>query len=211
MCALPAESVSEAVRWAVSIAVPALAGLGGVIIGAWLTSGREKRQRQSAYLANQAEHFYSPMLGIRNEINGRSSLRVRVQQHANAAWQQLCAETEHLPVEQRQKLTEERWPEFGRIIEYDNERLHKDLLPAYRKMLDLFRENYWLADPATREFYPEIVEFVDIWERWVDKSLPVEVLRRVNHSEEKLVPFYNHVAETHDAIQRKLKSGASEV
>jgi hypothetical protein len=78
-------------------------------------------------------------------------------------------------------------------------------------MVDLFRANFWLADPATREFYPEVLEFVDVWERLVDKSLPVEVLRRIDHTEEKLLPFYKHVADTHDVIQRKLKTGTSDV
>ena len=34
-----------------------------------------------------------------------------------------------------------REPDFARIQEYDNQQLVEDLVPAYRKMLTIFREN----------------------------------------------------------------------
>lgn len=207
MCAID-QTVAELLRWGISIAVPAIAGLVGVSLGAWLTSRRERRQRQLAFLEKQLSLFYSPMLGVRNEIQAYSQLRVRVQSAAQNAWAQLCAETEALPPHERQRLTAERGPEFTRIIEFDNERLHKELLPAYRKLVSLFRENYWLSEPTTREHYAGILEFVDLWERWVDKALPVEVLRRLEHTEEKLQPFYEHLASMHDELRTKLKAGA---
>lgn len=211
MCALITDqSFSELARWSVSLAVPAFAGLGGVLIGAWLTGRRDRQQRQLAFLEKQLSLFYSPILGVRNEIKAHGKLRIRVQQEAQAAWVQLCSEAEGLPVQERQKITTERGPEFSRIIEYDNERVHKELLPAYHKMIALFRENYWLAEPTTREYYPAVLEFTDIWERWTERALPFEVLKRLEHSEEKLNPFYAHLASVHDEIRRKLKAGTSD-
>ena len=211
MCALPTDqAVVELVRWGASLAVPALAGLAGVMIGAWLTSRREKRQRQLAFLEKQLSLFYSPMLGLRNEIQAYGTLRAMVQNEAQAAWAQICADTDNLPLHKRQKITTDRGPEFTRLIEFDNERLHKELLPAYRKMVTLFRENYWLSEPATRDYYAGVLEFVDLWERWVDKALPAEVLKRLGHTEEKLKPFYEHLAKEHDEIRSKLKAGASD-
>jgi hypothetical protein len=211
MCALSADqSVVELVRWSASLAVPALAGLGGVMIGAWLTSRRERRQRHIAFLEKQLSLFYSPMLGLRNEIQAYGRLREKVQNEAQAAWTQLCADTEALPVHERQRTTRDRGPEFTRLIEFDNERLHKELLPAYRKMVTLFRENYWLSEPTTRDYYAGVLEFVDLWERWVEKALPAEVLKRLEHTEENLQPFYEHLAKEHDEIRSKLKSGTSD-
>lgn len=204
----PEQQSFELVRWVTSIAVPAISGLAGVIIGALLTSGRERKQRKLAFLEKQMSTFYSPMLGLRNEIKTHSAFRARVQNEANAAWVQLCEESESLSVEARQRITTERRPEFMRIIEYDNNKLHEDLLPAYRKMVELFRECYWLAEPETRAFYGDLLEFVEVWNRWIDKALPVEVLKRLEHGEDKLVPFYEHVEQSHNAIRQKLKDGA---
>ncbi|MDE2341956.1 MAG: hypothetical protein KGL63_00960 [Betaproteobacteria bacterium] len=194
-------------RWIASIAVPAISGLSGVAIGAWLTSRREKKQRQLVFLEKQLSSFYSPMLGLRNEVKTLSAFRVRVQVEADAAWRQLCADTEGFDVVERQRISAERGPEFKRIIEHDNDKLYEALLPAYRKMVELFRKSYWLAEQETRAYYGDLVEFVEVWNRWIDKALPVEVLRRLEHSEERLAPFYLHVERMHDAIRQKLKKG----
>lgn len=204
----PEQQSFEIVRWAASIALPAIFGLVGVVVGALLTSRREVKQRKLAFLEKQLSMFYSPMLGLRNEISVHGTLRLRVQNEADAAWRQLCAETENLDVEARQRVSSERGPEFKRIIEYDNAKLHEELLPAYRKMVELFRDFYWLAEPETRAYYPKLLEFVEIWNRWNDKALPPEVLRRLDHGEDNLAPLYLHVEQMHNAIREKLKDGA---
>lgn len=195
-------------RWVASIAIPAAAGLIGVLIGAWLTSRREQKQRKLAFLEKQLSFFYSPMLGLRNEIRARGAFRVQVQTEADDAWKQLCGETEGLSIDARQRFSSERWPEFSRIIEYDNTKLHEELLPAYRKMVALFRDGYWLAEPETRIYYAGLLQFVEIWDRWVDKALPREVLKRLGHNEDSLTPFYAHIERMRDAIRQKLKDGA---
>jgi hypothetical protein len=206
----PEPSALELARWGVSVVVPAIAGMTGVLVGAWLTSRRDRQQRRIAFREKQLSLFYSPLLGVRNEVQAYGALRVRVQGEADTAWRQLCSETEHLSVEERQRITRERSAEFTRVTEFDDERLHKELLPAYRRMVALFRENYWLAEPSTREFYADVLEFVDIWQRWTEKSLPVEVLERLAPNEEKLNPFYDHLTRMHDELRSILRSGASD-
>ena len=204
---VPDQQSFEAFRWVVALIVPAVAGLVGVVIGAWLNSFRERKQRQLAYLEKQISSFYSPMIGLRQEVRAHGSLRVQIQNEASAAWTELCANSAMLDIQLRTRIESERGREFARIIEYDNTKLHEDLLPAYRKMLALFRENYWLTEPETQRFYPEVVQFVEIWNRWVGKSLPTEVLKRLEHSEENLTPFYEHNEQQHDVIRQKLKVG----
>jgi len=196
------------VRWATSIAIPAVSGLAGVVIGAWLSSRREVKQRKLAFLEKQLSTFYSPMLGLRNEVSSHGAFRLRVQNEADAAWRQLCTEIGNLDVEARQRILNERAPEFTRIIEYDNTKLYEELLPAYRKMVELFRDCYWLAESETRVYYPELLEFVEVWNRWNDKALPPEVLKRLEHGEDNLAPFYAHIERMQDAIRKKLKDGA---
>jgi hypothetical protein len=137
------------------------------------------------------------MLGLRNEIKAHGAFRLRVQNEASAAWTQLCAETESFDIEAGQRISRQRGPEFTRIIEYDNTKLYEELLPAYRKMVELFRECYWLAEPETRTHYADLLEFVEVWNRWIDKALPPEVLERLDHIEQM-----------QNAIRQKLKDGA---
>lgn len=198
------QQLFEIVRWI----IPAIFGLAGVIIGAFLTSRREGKQRKLAFLEKQLSTFYSPMLGLRNEISAHGAFRLRVQNEADAAWKKLCAETENFDVEARQRISNQRSPEFARIIEYDNTKLHEALLPAYRKMVDLFRDFYWLAESETHAYYPDLIEFTEVWNRWNDKALPPEVLKRLEQGKDNLSPFYAHIEQMHDAIRKKLKNGA---
>ena len=47
----------ELVRWGISIGIPALSGLVGVVIGAWLTGRRERSQRRLAFVEEQLKDF----------------------------------------------------------------------------------------------------------------------------------------------------------
>ena len=199
----------ELFRWSVSIAVPAAAGLAGVAIGAWLTSRRERRQRRLDFLEKQLTDFYSPMLGLRNEIRMHGELRVRIQDAANSTWKKLCAEAQLVSTETLTNFSRTRGAEFKGIIDYDNEKLHKELLPAYHEMAKLFRENLWLADPDTRTHYETLIEFVEIWDRWVAKAMPAELLEDLGHTEEKLAEFYEQLQQKHDILRQKLQDGTA--
>jgi hypothetical protein len=199
----------DLIRWAVSITVPAISGLIGVAVGAWLTSRRESGQRRLAFVERKLNDFYSPMLGLRNEIRMRSELRVRIHDTADTVWRELCADARNLSVEALRDISTNRGPEFTKVIEYDNKQLEEELLPAYRQMADLFRENYWLADPDTRSHYQYLIEFVELWDRWMAKSIPGEVLQRIGHTEDNLKPFYEHLRQKHDALRTEIEKGTA--
>lgn len=169
----------ELIHWAVSIAVPSVSGLWGVVIGAWLTGRRDRSQRRLAFVEAQVKDFYSPMLGLRNEIGMLSELRARIQGTATVVWKELCQERLQISSEALGELSRTRTHEFTKLTEYDNKQFREDLLPAYRQMARLFRENLWLADPDTREHYEHVIEFVEVWDRWLAKSIPVEVTERL--------------------------------
>jgi hypothetical protein len=95
---------------------------------------------------------------------------------------------------------------YKSIIEYDNKQLREELMPLYRKMLDLFTEKYWLADEATRIFYQDFFEFVEIWERYLAESLPGEVLAKLDHSEENVLQFYEHIENKLSTLQTEIKN-----
>ncbi|MDF0673750.1 MAG: hypothetical protein P0120_05325 [Nitrospira sp.] len=198
----------DLIRWAVSIAVPAIAGLLGVGIGAWLTGRREKRQCRLAFIEKQLKDFYSPMLGLRNEIFMRSNLRVRIHDTADIVWRELCTQASRLSPEALGELSRTRGPEFTSLTDYDNSQLRKELIPAYQQMAKLFRDSYWLAHPETRAHYEELIEFVELWERWLAKTIPAEVIQRLQHTEERLKPFYAHLEKKHDLLRSSIESGA---
>jgi hypothetical protein len=189
----------------ISISVSALVGLAGVILGAWLTGRNQRIERRLSFIEKQLKYFYSPMLGLRNEIKMRSQLRERIQQTADEVWKNLCKEARRISEERLKRLSEERFPEFANLVNYDNRKLQDELLPAYRQMAKLFCENFWLADADTRDYYPHLIEFIEIWDRVLDKSIPGEVLDKLKHSEEKLMPFYRHLQERHDELRGKIK------
>lgn len=197
----------ELVRWGISIGVPAAAGLGGVMLGAWLTGKRETRQRELAFIERQLCGFYSPLLGIRSEIHMRSELRLKIQKTADAEWRSLCKEKQKVGVDALQTLSSERGEEFQKIIEYDNQQLREELIPAYRRMVNLFRDNMWLAEPETKGHFGPLLEFVELWERWLAKSLPPEVITALEHGEGSLHQFYEHLQKKHDELREKLKNG----
>ena len=206
MAAPPQPESLDLTRWAISIAVPALAGLFGVWIGSLLSSRREQKEQRLSFLGKQLQEFYSALLGIRTEIRMRSEIRVKVHDAAGAIWPELCEDARARGgPEALQRLTETRSPEFERLIEYDNKQLFQELLPLYRRMVELFRTNYWLAEPDTRAFFPDLVEFVELWNRSEQKSLPVEVIQRLGHGEEKLNDFYTHLQTKHDELREKVR------
>lgn len=189
--------------------VPVLAGLGGVLVGSWLGTRREISQRRYVFLERQLREFYSPLLGLRAEIRMRSELRASIHSAADAEWRRLCGEARETadPVDAVQKLQDRRWKDFERIIDYDNRQFTEELVPAYRRMLEVFRDNIWLAELKTRGFFNKLLEFVEIWERWLARAIPYEVVQKLGHSEETLEPFYRHLEQKHDELRERLSRG----
>lgn len=101
---------------------------------------------------------------------------------------------------------EELYAPYRKLIEYDNNQLREELIPLYRKMLELFTEKYWLADEDTRGYYQGFLEFVEIWERYLAEVLPGDIIRKLGHTEEKMLPFYEHVERKLSALQVEINA-----
>lgn len=188
--------------WLVPIIIPVLAGFVGVFIGAWLMSKQQRKQQRLSFIEKQLKYFYSPLLGLRKEIFMLSDFREKISRIADAEWKELC-EKERNPDALR-KLTEDRWEEFDKIIKYDNRQLTETLIPSYNKMVTIFRENYYLAEKQTLDYFQSLLEFVNIWDRWLDHSLPKEVNESLEQNEETLKPLYADIKKTHDELRTKL-------
>ncbi|SRR5229473_2258760 len=201
----------QAPTWLVTALLSAIFGFLGILVGAWLSSRRDTAQRRYSFGERQLKDLYSPLLGLRSEIRIKSELREKVRAATHAEWQRLCQEARDTadPPENLRKLSAEKGPELERLFDYDNQQLVEDLIPSYRKMLTVLRDNLWLAEPETRSYLDKLIEFVELWERWLAKAVTPEVVRRLGHSEESLHPFYELLEKQHDELRGRLSRGTS--
>lgn len=167
--------------------------------------GQLKRQKRLEFVEKQLKDFYSPMIGCVKRIRAKSELRYEISKASDPAWRKICAE------HPRPFLDHEKYFEpFKKSIMYNNKQLREELIPLYDRMVSIFSENLWLANPSTRNWYFELSRFVDLWHRWLDESIPVEVIQELNHSEERLNPFYQELEDQISLLQSEL-SGISSI
>jgi hypothetical protein len=201
-------SNSEFLRWLLSVIIPAIAGFVGVVVGAWLSARREKVQRRYVFRERQLQDFYSPLLGLRTEVRARSEVQDKVHKLAKSEWDKLANEARQSPDPQAEPgLWKSERPAFEKVYEYSNKQFTEELIPTYRKMLSIFRDNLWLAEPETRPFFKILMEYVDFWERCLACSLPAEVAFELDSSESKLQHFFDHLEHKHDELRTRLSGG----
>ena len=77
-------------------------------------------------------------------------------------------------------------------------------MPRYREMIDVFRQKMWLAQPETREYFKQLVEYVDVWDKTLARTLPHSIASAVGHTEKNLHPFYDHLEAMHDKLRSEI-------
>lgn len=184
--------------------ISAASGLGGVLIGASLTARTERRRLKLAFAEKRLTEFYSPMLGLRKGIRAISELRVKIEQASDSGWREVAGSMGDEQFEPG--ATEKRFAPYEKSVEYDNKQFKEELLPEYEKMVSMFREKMHLAYPDTAEHFGKLVEFVAIWKRHLDGSLPPEALPHLDHTEENLRPLYESLQRRHDELVEKIAS-----
>ena len=76
------------------------------------------------------------------------------------------------------------------IFRYESDRWKNELMSCYKEMLRIFREKIWLAEDSTRERFQKLNQYVEIWERALNRAIPVEVIAWLNVREAELEPLY---------------------
>ena len=183
-----------------SVAIPAGAGVIGVLLGSLLAFSHARHQSKLAFIEKQLSEFYSPLVGIRKEIAVLSEFRKDIDDESNKI---------------SQRYRENGGPDFPDPeleksvdrIEYNNKQLTDHLIPAYRRMVDHFREKFWLAEYKTREHFPVLVQFVEKWNRDLAGTLTPELSRSVDVREKNLYPLYEDLEKTHDSLRERLRLG----
>jgi hypothetical protein len=184
--------------------ISAASGLGGALVGGWLSGRNEHKRRKFDFVEKQLNELYSPLLSIRKQIRALSELRVRVGTEAGGVWQEMCHDARALGPQALQKLSAERGPAFDAIIEHENDQWKNFLLPCYKQMLEIFRVKFWLAESSTREQFEKLIVYVELWDRTLNKTIPGEVAARLNVREAELAPLYEDLEQRFQNLRAKL-------
>ncbi len=105
----------------------------------------------------------------------------------------------------KKQITDTDGPAYDKLQDYNNRQLTDEIIPLYRKMLAIFTDCMWLAEPSTQRHYAALVEYVEIWNRFLDQSLPREVLQQIEHKEEALKPFYADLEQHFTSLSKRLR------
>ena len=173
--------------------IPPLATLLAGYIGVRYGLKQVKIEKHLEFIEKQLKEFYSPLLGKRKYIRAKSEFRLKVETISGRQWK-----------ENAEKGIQQSIESVDNEIKYNNRQLNEEFLPMYREMLIIFKDNYWLAEPETREFYNELVEYVEGWNRWKEKGVTAETMKEIGHSEEKLKPFYEELDKRTDILRKEI-------
>ncbi len=185
--------------------ISAVSGLVGVGVGGIIASHNQKKERQQRFIRDQLTEFYAPLLGMRERLRASGDIRLKVRNAAGTEWPRLMEQAREGGIERLCETEERLAPAFERIIEDDNQQLKSEHVPLYRQMVDLFTAKMHLAEPATRQYFGALVEFVELWERYLRGALPGAVVKCVAPNEENLSAFYADLETNFARLQAALK------
>lgn len=172
------------------VTLPAVIAIVGTLAGGFLGHRYATHQTRTAKSIDFAERrvreLYSPMVGYIRKVHALSALRKEISDASNAAWWKIC-EQHPVPFLDHEKYFEP----FRATIEYDNNQMYAEILPAYDKMVEVFTQNYWLASTNVQEHYAELCGFVELWHRYKERSIPMETLQELAHTEARLHQLYS--------------------
>ena len=109
-------------------------------------------------------------------------------------------------IDYQRQIEEQRFPDFEKVIEENNRQLVEEIMPLYGQMVEHFAANMGLAKKSTLQYFGALVEFVEIWNRWLRDTLPPEALDFLGHSEDKLKPFYDDLYMNVESLRCELES-----
>ena len=77
-------------------------------------------------------------------------------------------------------------------------------------MVQTFHDNISLAEPETRKHFPVLVEYVEVWNSFLQGKLPGQVSQSLRHTEANLHPLYDNIRETHERLRAQFSSAAKQ-
>jgi hypothetical protein len=171
--------------------ISAASGLLGVLLGGWWSDKRERDRRRTDFMARQLTEFYGPLLSLRVQTQVHRDLLKRMNL---AAKRFEASKTTGAP------LTGAGLPELMPVSGDDIPKIKEVLFPLYRRMIDVFQNNMFVADPESHLYFPALAEYVESWERGLREAVPSHSSIVVGQSEEHLEPLYSHLEKKRDKL-----------
>lgn len=166
----------------------------------------QQKQRME-YIEKQIKEFYSPMVGIIKDIRAKGKIRYEISKACDREWRKLTDGMSPREFESSTQVDIHRKAIMDNI-EYENQQLRNQIIPAYKKMLIIFQDKLWLADPQTLKWFDKFNHFVDIWERYLlGNYFPPEIMEQVRVSENGLQPFYKELENRLEILREQLEKG----
>jgi hypothetical protein len=186
-----------------TVVLPIISAVGGVFLWAWLSSCQDQRRQRRAFIEKQVQELYSPLLNILRQV--RALCEMRKHAAAEGVWTELCHEaSERGGSGGLQRLSAERSTVVRTIARDKDDQWKKELLPCYKAMLQVFQDKMWLAEETTRERFQKLTTYVELWERGLNRAIPVEVIAWLNVREADLVPLYEDLEQTFRTLRARL-------
>jgi len=177
----------EIIHLGITVMATGGSGFIGIILGGWLVAWQRKVARKRQFLEKQLQDFYSPLLAIHDEIT--------VFQNPLATGVGFSARDD-----------DDQESDYPKVPDEDEKDIvAQQLLPAYERMLEVFRDNMWVVDDETRKFYPGLFRFVHHWRRVVKNALPENPLTAWQHSEKELQDFFNNLQQHQHRMRKRLR------
>jgi len=183
------------------VIVPSFVTLFTVFLAYKYALSQARNKRITDLIERQITEFYSPIWGCVRKIRAQGKLRAELSEASNIAWKKICDNapkpfTSH----------KEEFEPFKRLIDYENLQLNDEVMPLYDQIVNTFTSKYWLSEESTRQYYENYYRFVDIWHRYLNKTIPMETLMEIEHSEKAMEPFYKNIEKTLNSLKQKLKT-----
>jgi hypothetical protein len=115
----------------------------------------EAFERLPVLQRQQLEQLYGPLLAAHKAILARGELRVELQR----------------------ALVVKDTPAVTASVQDENQSFREVTMPRYREMVDTFRSKMWLAEPETREYLGQLIEFVDAWDKILRQAAAIDSTR----------------------------------
>ncbi len=182
--------------------ITASAGLLGVISGAVLTSRNQSKERKHAHIREQLQGFYSPMLGMREEIAAKTTFQDGINVQVAEIIKKAKAE---YPGGERKTYNKDEVQALSKLRKYDYAQWEEEVFPLYKRMLKLFADKMWLAEDSTRAHYGDLTNYVEKWNRFDALTTTAELAWEMNFSDDdKVKEFFRDVEENFKRLQKLL-------
>lgn len=159
------------------------------------TARHFRKTKWHEFNQRRLDEFYGPMLGLIKQVRANAETSVKASDASNQAWRKICGRNPQ-PFEDHDKSFEP----FLKSLDYENERFRKTDLPAFDKMLEIFKSKIHLAYPSTKMLFDQFSQYVDHWHR----PFPPEAAIELGISGEPLAKLSADVEAHADNLRRKL-------